>query len=437
MTSIPLLPARLRVVLSLLLLAAACSRERGASTVVEFWAMGREGEMVQQLVPEFERRLPGVRVRVQQVPWSAAHEKLLTAYVGKAMPDVIQVGNTWLPELVALGALARLDAWMAASSVVRPEAYFAGILETNVIDGGTYGVPWYVDTRVIFYRTDVLRAAGQTTPPTTWDGWLEAMRRIRERGAPDRYAILLPLAEWEMPVILALERGAGLLRDQDRYGNFQSPPFREAFRFYLDLFARDLAPRAGVAQIVNLYQDFASGFFALFVSGPWSIGELERRLPAAMAERWSTAPMPGLDPARPGVSLAGGASLAVLESSPRRDLAWRWLEYLSEPAQQAAFYRSTGDLPARVGVWEEPSLRESPSARAFARQLRYLRSPPKIPEWERIASKIGEHAEAAIRARATVDEALGALDRDVDAILAKRRWLMARAHREAAGGPSE
>src|ERR1051325_632205 len=89
--------------------AVACQRANGGATVVEFWAMGREGEVVQQLAPEFEKRNPGVRVRVQQIPWSAAHEKLLTAYVGDAMPDVVQVGNTWLPELVALGALAPFD----------------------------------------------------------------------------------------------------------------------------------------------------------------------------------------------------------------------------------------------------------------------------------------------------------------------------------------
>ena len=101
--------------------------------------MGREGEVVQQLMPEFERRHPGIRVRVQQIPWSAAHEKLLTAFVGDAMPDVFQVGNTWIPELAALGALAPLDARLAASATARAADYFPGILDTNVIDGATYG----------------------------------------------------------------------------------------------------------------------------------------------------------------------------------------------------------------------------------------------------------------------------------------------------------
>ena len=397
--------------------------------------MGREGEVVQQMVPEFERRVPGVRVRVQQIPWSAAHEKLLTAHVGNAMPDVVQVGNTWLPEFVALEAIERLDPWMAGSAAVRAEEYFAGVLDANVIDGATYGVPWYVDTRVIFYRTDVLREAGYPQPPSTWGAWLDAMTRIKERAGRDRYAILLPMTEWEMPVILALQRDARLLRDDDRYGDFRSPVFREAFAFYLDLFRRALAPLAGEAQIANLYQDFANAYFSLYVSGPWNIGEFSRRLPASMAERWSTAPMPGLDERRPGVSLAGGASLAVVRGSRHKDAAWQWIAYLSEPARQVEFYRLTGDLPSQRTAWDDPALRGNPYTEAFRSQLQHLRSTPKIPEWERIASTIGEYAEAAIRGRMDVDTALAALDGDADAILGKRRWLMDRRSGSPAQAP--
>ena len=397
--------------------------------------MGREGEVVQQMVPEFERRVPSVRVRVQQIPWSAAHEKLLTAYVGHAMPDVVQLGNTWLPELVAVEAIEPLDPWMAGSTAVRPDEYFAGVFDADVIDGVTFGVPWYVDTRVLFYRSDVLSEAGYARPPATWNAWLDAMTRIKARASRDRYAILLPMAEWETPVVLALQRGAGLLRDGDRYGDFRSPAFREAFVFYLDLFRRELAPRAGEAQVANLYQDFANGYFAFYVSGPWNIGEFSRRLPASMAGRWATAPMPGLDADHPGASLAGGASLAIVRSSRHKDAAWQWIAYLSEPARQIEFYRLTGDLPSRRAAWGDPVLRDNPYAEAFRSQLQHLRSTPKIPEWERIASKIGEYAEAAIRGQVDVDATLAALDVDVDAILAKRRWLMSQARGSATRGP--
>jgi multiple sugar transport system substrate-binding protein len=425
-------PGRVALVALVALVAAGCAREGDGGAVVELWAMGREGEVVQQLVPAFEQRTPGVHVRVQQIPWSAAHEKLLTAYVGEAMPDMMQLGNTWLPEFVALGAVAPLDDRVAASTIVHPDAYPAGVLDPNVLDGVTYAIPWYVDTRVLFYRADLLRAAGRPDPPATWDDWLVTMTRLKARAGADAYAILLPMNEWQMPAILALQRGAALLRDRDRYGNFTSAPVREAFAFYLDLFHRDLAPRAGEAQVANVYQDFAHGYFALYVTGPWNLGEFARRLPPELADDWTTAPLPGPDAAHPGVSLAGGASLAVARRSPHAEAAWRFIEYLSEPAQQVALYRLAGDLPARSAAWDDPLLRDDRRARAFATQLRHVRSTPKVPEWERIASVIGEHLEAAIRGRATLDEALAALDGDVDAILEKRRWMMDRAERHDA-----
>ena len=86
----------------------------------------------------------------------------------------------------------------------------------------------------------------------------------------------------------------------------------------------------------------------------------------------------------------------------------------------------TGDLPARPSAWKEGGLGEAPRTAAFWTQLAHVRSTPKIPERERIAQKVTEHAEAAIRGRVDVDGALAALDRDVDAILEKRRWMLAR-----------
>src|SRR5207244_2662549 len=127
--------------LLLLFGALGCGRDSRGGVVVELWAMGREGEVVAELMPGFERRHPGLRVRVQQIPWSAAHEKLVTAYVGGAMPDVFQAGNTWLPEFAALDALEPLDDRIARSPALVRGDYFPGILHTNVIHRATYGVP--------------------------------------------------------------------------------------------------------------------------------------------------------------------------------------------------------------------------------------------------------------------------------------------------------
>ena len=411
----------------LALALCGCSTGHATSTrEIRFWAFGREGEVVAQLVPEFERQNPGLRVRVQQIPWSAAHEKLLTAFVGDATPDIALLGNTWVPEFTALGALAPLDARVARSHDVNEADYFTGIWDTNVLAGRTYGVPWYVDTRVIFYRTDILARAGYAVMPTHWSEWRRALEAIKRRAGPDRYAILLPTNEWPPPTVLGLEKGADILRDGGRYGDFRDPRFRAAYDFYLEMFHDSLAPPVANTAIANLYQEFARGTFAMYITGPWNVGEFKSRLPATVQGAWGTAPMPAPDgePA-PGASVAGGASLVLFRAAAYPDEAWRFIEFLSQPGMQRRFYELTGDLPSRRAAWSD-SLRNDRYTRAFWEQLQNVKATPKVPEWEAIATRLQDYTEEVVRGRLTMDAALAGLDHDVDALLEKRRWMLAR-----------
>ncbi|HVS02727.1 MAG TPA: sugar ABC transporter substrate-binding protein [Thermoanaerobaculia bacterium] len=422
-------------VVGCLVLAAApgCGGARGdEETVVRFWGFGREGEVVRQMVPEFERRHPGIRVEVQQIPWTAAHEKLLTAFVGQATPDAAQLGNTWVPELVALGALAPLDEPIAASSEVDPGDYFAGVWDTNVLDGTVWGLPWYVDTRVLFFRTDLV--AGGPWPPRSWSEWRRAMERIRDAGGPGRHAILLPIDEWPQPVILALQQGAPLLAEGGRRAAFEEPRFRRAMDFYTGLFADGLAAPLDQSTVANLYQEFAAGTFAMMITGPWNLGELERRLPAEMQHLWATAPLPPPEAgmAYPGASLAGGSSLVVFRRARSPAATWLWLEYLSQPEQQARFLELSGNLPARRSVWEAGGLAEDPRTAAFMAQLEHAVPTPKVPEWERIATRIAQAGEQVARGARSLDVALAGLNADVDRMLEKRRWMLDREAEAAA-----
>lgn len=414
-------------------LASCAPKTSGGDRAVtlRFWGLGREGEVVRDLMPEFERRNPNIHVEVQQIPFTAAHEKLLTAFVGRVTPDLAQVGNTWIPELATLGALEPLDGRVRRSAVVNPADYFSGIWDTNVVEGVVYGIPWYVDTRLLFYRTDLLAAVGFPRPPRTWSEWVEAMRRIKAHGGPGHFGALLPVDEYEQPVIFGRQLGADLLRDGGRYGDFQSPAFRQAAGFYVGLYRSGLAPILANAQIANVYQGFARGDYAFYITGPWNVGEFRRRLPPEMQGKWNTAPLPAPDGSRdwPGVSVAGGASLAVFRGAAHPEEAWKVIEYLSEPAVQIRFHDLCGDLPPRASAWAAPSLAGDPQTRAFREQLQRVAPAPKVAEWEQIAAQIWQGLEPAIRGQEHVDDALTDLDHRVDQILEKRRSVLARSPR--------
>lgn len=404
----------------------------GEVTTLRMWGLGREGELVAELLADFEREHPGIRVEIQQLPFTAAHEKLLTAFVGDATPDLTQLGNTWLPELAALGALAPLDAEVARSSVVQADDYFPGIWDTNQIDGVRWGVPWYVDTRLLFYRRDLLAAAGYPAPPTRWPDWLAALRAIQARAGTGQYAVLLPLDEFEQLVSFALQTGDPLLRDRGRWGNFESAGFRRALAFYLGMFVEQLAPKVTLIQVPNPWAELARGYFAFFLHGPWSIGEFKRRLPAAQQALWATAALPG--PSGPGAGIAGGCSLVVFRRSPHQREAWQLIEYLSRPEVQRRFYALSGDLPPRRSAWN--ALAGDERVAAFRDQLERVRPAPPVPEWERIATELRVVSERAARrvspatTPAELDAIVGAataeLDARVDQLLDKRRWILAR-----------
>jgi multiple sugar transport system substrate-binding protein len=409
---------------ALVALLAGCGGGGEGRTTLRFWGMGREGEVVQGLIRDFERENPDLRVEVQQIPWSAAHEKLLTSIVGRSTPDVAQLGNTWIAEFSALRALLPLDARIAASAGMDSSAYFHGIWDTNVVGERVYGVPWYVDTRVLFYRKDIFARAGYDAVPETWDGWRASLEAVKREVGSERYAIFLPTNEWNVPVILGLQAGSPLLVDDDTRGAFSQPAFRRAFRFYLDLFREKLAPPVTGNEIANMYQEFAREYFSMLVTGPWNLGEFARRLPADLQDDWGTAPFPGPEGPASGVSLAGGSSLVVFRNTNHPDAAWRLVEFLSRPETQVRFYGLTGDLPARREAWEDTALTGDPNLAAFRVQLERTVSTPKVPEWELIASRLQEQAEAAVRGVVAPDSALAKLDREVNRILEKRRWLL-------------
>jgi multiple sugar transport system substrate-binding protein len=163
----------------------------------------------------------------------------------------------------------------------------------------------------------------------------------------------------------------------------------------------------------------------MIVTGPWNLGEFRRRLPPELQDAWATAPLPGPD-AGSGVSLAGGSSLVMFRDTAHPEAAWALIEFLSRPDQQVRFYELSGDLPARREAWSDPALAGDANLAAFGAQLELAVSTPKIPEWEQIASRVLDRVEFAIRGSVPPDSALAELDRDVDRILEKRRWLLSR-----------
>jgi multiple sugar transport system substrate-binding protein len=403
-----------------------CADKKSEVAEITFWGMGTEGEKIQTLIPEFQKRNPGIKVKVQMVPWTAAQEKLISSFAADNTPDICQLGNTWVPQFVMLEALELLDKFITSSKSLKDSNYFEGIWKTNEISGKIYGIPWYIDTRIIYYRKDIFEKVGYKEPPKSWAELYDLSKKIvKYQNNPNKYAIYLPTNEWASFVIFALQNNADILKDNWTYGNFSGNEFLEAFKFLIKFHKERLTPM-GVSQVTNVYQAFQEEFFAMYISGPWNIPEFKKWMKDSTGEKWGTMPLPGKN-GFPGVSLAGGSSLVMFKNSKNKEAVWKFIEFLSEKKTQLEFYNATNNLPAVKSAWDSPVFQNDIFIKAFYDQFQHVVPTPKIAEWEQIVfSKLQQYAEYAARGTMSEEEAMKQLDQDVNQILEKRRWLISR-----------
>jgi multiple sugar transport system substrate-binding protein len=393
-------------------LVASCARGRDPNAL-RLWAMSYEGDYSPHLMPAFTKAT-GIAVEVQSLPWTAAHEKLLTAHAGGSLPDVLMLPAGWVGEFALIGALAPVpDPGLVADQ-------FPGVREATRFRGVDHAVPWSVAPQVQFFRRDLLARVDHDTPPTDWDRW-RAMGLKLKRLRPDDYAVLLLLNWPDALFTFAGQAGAKPLRDRDTRGDFRTPEFRAALTFYKSLFDDRLAPRALSTEIQDPLAAFAGGYFAIYPSGPSLLLDLSRRRAEIAADRWGVTRMPG--PHGPGPASGISASLAVSSGSRRPADAWALIRHMTSPATELRFQTLIGNLPARRSAWKHPQM-TTPLLRPFAEQMLEPAAQPSIVEWERIRGEAQLIAERVVRGLLTIEEGLAEMDRSADRLLAKRRALV-------------
>ena len=394
-------------VATLILCFSAAGAQAGERITV--WAMGAEGKLIRQAADLFESRNPGVRVITQSIPWTGAHEKLVTAVIGDMAPDISQMGTTWMPEFKAMGAIEPLTG-LVKGSTIKPGDFFPGALESNFSGGEWYGIPWYVDTRVLFYRSDLAKKAGYDAPPEDWEGFYrfsKALLAAKESG----YSLSLPTNDWQIFLMFYWQSGGELLQG----GEPLTPgSFERTVAYLKRFFDEKLSPLEGGREM-DLLTAFESGHFPAFISGPWMISQLETSKPG-LNGRWATARLPG---GERRASFMGGCNLVMFRNSGNKPLAWKFMEFLSTPEMQARWYEISGDLPANRKAWNAASLAGNKKLSPFRKELETAKAPPQIPEWESVAAAIDDAVEEALYGKTEPSAAREKLSADIAGILKK------------------
>jgi multiple sugar transport system substrate-binding protein len=368
---------------------AARPVEAGAAKgEITVWAMGTEGEKLSVLAKDFEAANPEAKVTVTAVPWDAAHEKIATAIAARQTPDVSLVGTTFMAEFAKSGALD------PTPPSIDGQRFFPGGWDTTVVNGTSYGVPWYVETRVLYYRTDLAQRAG-VSAPASWSDLTAFATAMKERSGATWGLNLQAGGEgtWQTFMPFAWQAGASITDASGPKFTLDSPEMIKALEYYRSFFAAGLSPSA-LLRPGELEQGFVAGGFGGFFSGPWHMGLIEEQGGAGFEGKWALARMPR---EASGTSFVGGGDLAVFKDAKNRDAAWKFVEYLIRPEVQVKWYEEVGDLPSVKSAWQDPKLSGDPLLKTFGEQLNEAKSPPAIPTWDQVAAVIDTKIEEVVK----------------------------------------
>jgi multiple sugar transport system substrate-binding protein len=371
-----------------------------ATGTIDVWAMGTEGEMLGDFVEDFRKANPDAEVNVTAVPWEAAHDKIANAIAAGETPDVSLIGTTWMGEFAEAGGLDPTP-----EGLVDEADFFEGAWGSTVVGDTSYGVPWYVETRVLYYRTDLAEKAGWSEAPKTWDE-LKTFAQDLESKAGVEYGINLQPGQtgsWQTVLPFAWSNGATVTNEAGTEYTIDSPEMVEALDYYKTFFDEGLSPTR-VLDPGELESGFADGTFGSFISGPWHTGLVEDA--GVTQDKYAVAPLPGIESA-PGTSFVGGGDLAVFKDSDNRESAWKLVRWLSQPDVQQDWYTTIGDLPAVEAAWESGEIADDPQLSVFGTQLGNAKAPPAVPTWEQVAAVIDRDVEQAVKGATPVEEAVG------------------------------
>jgi multiple sugar transport system substrate-binding protein len=396
-------------VAALILAALACAPGSAGRTIVfwQFWAP----DVVQPLLARFEKENPGWTVQMEQLTWQGGLETITAAVASGNVPDLCEVGSTWMPRMLAAGRLAD---WSAGVADLRDQLRGWELCSKG---GKAYGIPWVMGTRALFYNKTLFARAGldSTRPPETWEELEQAAAAIQRLGGDVRgYGVQAaePNVLFKKFMPFAWGNGGRILSDDLTRAEFDSPQNVAALDYYLSLRRVGLVERQKM-----LDRAFKDGTLGLQISGAWLFHAIARDAPGL---RYGVALVPRPEHDRGfHASFAGGEVLVSFSATRRKDGALRLARFLARPdnAQTlAAVARSV--QPATVGAETLAYYRRRPNEQLMILQFETAVPAPNHPRWVEMESAIEDQVAQALGDRKTAAQAIAAAQRRITELLA-------------------
>jgi multiple sugar transport system substrate-binding protein len=299
-------------------------------------------ETLKSLVGHFERQNPGTHVEIISLPWSSAFEKLATMVAGGDTPDVVEMPDRWLSLYANNGRLESLEPYLAQWSET------AGLNEralqmARAVNKTAYLLPYGLYLRALLYNKVLFKQAGIAAPPTTLEEFLAVARKISAIPGKSGYCLRGGpggLNAWVM-------FGATLAGDNTFFtpqgtSTLSDVGWIKGSAFLVDLYKQGLAPKDSVNWGFNeVVAGFYSGSCAMVDQDSDSLIAIGARM---KPDQYGVAPMPK-GPAGKAFPTVGYAGWSIFKSSPHKDLDWKLIQALDDPAANLVWNQRVGALP--------------------------------------------------------------------------------------------
>jgi putative chitobiose transport system substrate-binding protein len=309
---------------------------------IKFWTMQLKPQFTQyfnDINTSFEKENQSIKVSWVDVPWSAMESKILTAVSAKTAPDVVNLNPGFASQL------ATRNAWVDLNEKIPPEIkkqYLPKIWQASTIDNKSFGIPWYLTTRVTIYNKDLLTKAGVSQPPTNYEDLAKVASQVKEKTG--KYAFFITFVPEDSAEVLEsmVQMGVKLVDDRGKAA-FNTPEGVAAFRYWVDLYQQKLLPpevlTQGHRQAVELYQ---SGQTALLGSGAEFLKTITTNAPD-IAKVSAAAPQITGKTGKKNVAVM---NLVIPRDTKKPDEALKYALYITNTQNQLAFAKAANVLPS-------------------------------------------------------------------------------------------
>ena len=409
-----------------LLGAAGCGGggSSGSFTGEIVLGFGREASgTLGKLIKQFNNREGGnstVRWRRMPADTGAYFDQLRTEFQAQSA-DITLIGGDviWPAQFAANGYIIDLSDRFSES---KRQAFLPGPIEANTYQGKIYGVPWYTDAGMLYYRKDLLEKSGFSEPPKTWDELKEQAQKVmKDQGT--KYGFIFQGAEYEGGTVNGLEYinshgGQVLDPNNPKKVVIDSPESAAGLETQRSMIEDGVAPQA-----VSTYAEpeteapFLGGDAVFARNWPYmySLAGTENFIEP---NKIDIAPLPAAEGGE-SVSGLGGWNFYVnaFAEPEAQDAAYEFVKFMTSAKTQKEYALGGSYLPTRKALYNDPEIKDNvPPVKLAPEALANTEPRPVSPVYSDMSLEMAEQFNASLGGDTPPQQAVSTLQKQLQSI---------------------